>query len=616
MAQRIPDFDIVQEGYGSAVVTVYKANTTTLASIFSDEAGTAPLANPQTLNEVTVGDISGGKWAQPVYVDEPYYLSINNSEQTGIERPGILTLDGEDASKATVQVAGGVVDRELEDHLAQIIWAADYGVFDSDAANNTAIITAALGAANSAGGGRVMLPAGTIVFNSVTVATKVRLCGKGRGVTTLQSTFAGDVITVSGAGGGLEDLTLDGVSNQVGSRGVRSTNVSDVILNNVEIKRFNRNLYIYGGAHMRFRELFVTDATDQNAYFHGNAASSGAMVQFIEWIGGECSRSTARSMHFDYDALENSFIRLSGLKIDGNATSILFDGSRFVAVDNCHFVNNTGNIHTRNANGIVQSDPNYRTQSVKFFNCLFDQGTMTHSGDVSDVVYESCQFKGVAFTLTTPLNAIVLKDCIEDSSVTISGDGTKLIRFNTNLDGATKGVTTGNTPTKAWSLKLEQGEMCAGIALVTGKQRNGINTAIYNISFAAKRANSTLAYDAQTANFTVGAKLTGATSGATARIVADADGGVTGTLTLHSINGDFIDNEIITDDVTGSATANGILAPGAVTILDQDVISTAETDASWACAIAGTAEECEVQVTGAAAQTIDWTVQVRAMREN
>ena len=75
-----------------------------------------------------------------------------------------------------------------------------------------------------------------------------------------------------------------------------------------------------------------------------------------------------------------------------------------------------------------------------------------------------------------------------------------------------------------------------------------------------------LSYDAQTADFTKGRTLTGATSGATALIYDDSDGGATGTLTLYNVQGEFIDNETITDDAGGSATANGALT-GAYTAL-------------------------------------------------
>lgn len=65
-----------------------------------------------------------------------------------------------------------------------------------------------------------------------------------------------------------------------------------------------------------------------------------------------------------------------------------------------------------------------------------------------------------------------------------------------------------------------------------------------------------LDYDAQSANFTVGQTLTGGTSGATATIVADNDGGTTGTLKLINPTGTFQDNETITDEGSGSATSD------------------------------------------------------------
>lgn len=71
---------------------------------------------------------------------------------------------------------------------------------------------------------------------------------------------------------------------------------------------------------------------------------------------------------------------------------------------------------------------------------------------------------------------------------------------------------------------------------------------------------NTLPYDNQSGNFTVGLTVTGGTSGATGVIVADVDGGTSGTLTLSNINGLFADNETITDTSTGSALVNRSLA--------------------------------------------------------
>jgi hypothetical protein len=74
---------------------------------------------------------------------------------------------------------------------------------------------------------------------------------------------------------------------------------------------------------------------------------------------------------------------------------------------------------------------------------------------------------------------------------------------------------------------------------------------------AIPAATIDLSFDLQTSNFTNGRTVTGATSGATGVIASQTDAGATGTLRLTSVTGNFIDDEIITDTMTGSATVNG-----------------------------------------------------------
>lgn len=96
--------------------------------------------------------------------------------------------------------------------------------------------------------------------------------------------------------------------------------------------------------------------------------------------------------------------------------------------------------------------------------------------------------------------------------------------------------------------------------------RYGDYAFVCNQSEAIGRISRTLNYDTQTHNFTVGLVITGATSGATAVILEDADAGAAGTLTLGNIQLgptglSFIDNEIITDTAgtPGSAMVNGLV---------------------------------------------------------
>jgi hypothetical protein len=69
----------------------------------------------------------------------------------------------------------------------------------------------------------------------------------------------------------------------------------------------------------------------------------------------------------------------------------------------------------------------------------------------------------------------------------------------------------------------------------------------------------TLNYDGQTVNFTIGETVTGA-GGATGVVIADTDAGTSGTLTLKTVNGTYVNDEALTGSTSGRANANGTQA--------------------------------------------------------
>lgn len=98
------------------------------------------------------------------------------------------------------------------------------------------------------------------------------------------------------------------------------------------------------------------------------------------------------------------------------------------------------------------------------------------------------------------------------------------------------------------------------------------------IKMSASGDTGTLQFYSKTGDFTVGEVVTGATSGAYGTITSVS----TDTLSLENILGIFIEDEIITDSVTGSALVyaslegavlNDALAPTLVVDLDADYIS-------------------------------------------
>jgi hypothetical protein len=93
-----------------------------------------------------------------------------------------------------------------------------------------------------------------------------------------------------------------------------------------------------------------------------------------------------------------------------------------------------------------------------------------------------------------------------------------------------------------------------------------------------------LAYGSQTADFTIGATLTGPAG--TAVIIADNDAGSTGTLTINILSGSFGSGQLITDNAggagsattTGAASVNSGAGAGGTVIITQD-LSAAPTTA-------------------------------------
>lgn len=102
--------------------------------------------------------------------------------------------------------------------------------------------------------------------------------------------------------------------------------------------------------------------------------------------------------------------------------------------------------------------------------------------------------------------------------------------------------------------------------LYDGTNWDAVNTA----------ALSTLSFDAQTGNFTVGQVVTGTTSGAFGTLERQTDAGTTGTLYLRGISGGpFQNNEAITDPLGGAAVVDGTAATfvGAFTNVDTADLS-------------------------------------------
>lgn len=608
---RIADYDTWRPGYGLATVSVYQAGTSTLASVFNDEDLTDPAANPQTLIERVFGGISYGKFQAPVYVGVPYELGINSVDRTGVTRPSLTTLDGEDASGATVQVTGGSQAIALEDHLSRRIDVRDYGVFlavgevGASTATNTATLTTAIGAAAGRGGGDVHIPSGTFQISTITISEGVVLRGESRDATILQSTQAGTVIAISGDDAGLAQITVDGIS-QVGlSVGVLANDRDRMVMEDALIKRFETGVERDGGTHSHWRNLTISDCdTGYKAY------ATDADLSFNTWDGGGIELCSVIGLDLRYDGeacVSNTF---SGLLFDTNTgIAVRVEGAQATSLRDCQWLANTHNLT------VLDESADHQIVGLDIAGGSINSGDLSFTGRLENVALRRMRLSTISVAITTPTNTILIEDC-EESTVTITGAATNWLRHETAATGGTFGLTTGSAATKAWAITLDPGDHVYLEAKVIGRQINAVNYGFYHIAVSARRPGSTLNYDSQTGNFTKGKTLTGATSGATAVIQNDSDSGGTGSLTLIDIIGAFVDNEIITDGFGGSATANGTLTAvdAALSGSVQPLRTDEETVGGWDATFVANGPEIELRVTGATSSTVEWTSEVTVSR--
>ncbi|MER8602790.1 hypothetical protein NKH48_03210 [Mesorhizobium sp. M1233] len=619
---RLSEFDTWRPGYGLATVTIVRAGTDNLALVYTDENLLNAAANPQTLIERIQNEISYGKWSAPLYVGQAVELQIDSVDQTGVIRPSLDTLEDEVGSDLLVTVPSGGAAHTLAEYLARRIDVRDYGEFlavgavGASAATNTATFQAAAGVAGAAGGGFVELPDGFYTLNPFSLAENVVARGQGRGATTLQCNQASRVCTIAGDRAGLSRLTLDGISVVAGSVGVYAVARDQIVLDDVEIKRFAASKHIRGGENIVWNKLFVSDCAD-GSKLHGDTDAGdsglGKRLGNVRWIGGRIDLCSITGLDVQYIDAPCGQITLEGVEFDTNTgTALKVIGARGVTIIDPVFVGNTVDIDIADATPL---DGDNSIANIHFLRGRISGGEMNLADTLENVVFEGVEIDDVDITLTSPGNNVLALDCREINDVTLAGTSTAWTRSRTTNKGESFGVTTSNGATKAWAIALDPGQRVFLTAKVVGRQQNGINDGFYFVAVSAKRAGSALAYDTQTGNFTVGNVLTGATSGATGRITADADGGATGTLTLQDIEGVFVDNELITDGSGGSALANGALvaANAALVGTNADVRAVQESNANWACVFAANGFEIELRVTGDTAQTVEWTVEVEVV---
>lgn len=620
-SQRVHEFDIRRPGYAGARVTVLIAGTTTPASCFSDPALTVATDNPIKLtSEADAFGVEYGRFLNPVYVGVPYQLVINASDTTGIERLPIYSLEGVNASLATVKSLRGSANATLAAWLDTEIHTVAFGTLTDSSATNTTIIAAAVAAAASQGGGRVRIPAGNYPITTLTLPQGVVLTGEGRLATTLRSVEAQPIITIGGDYAGLEELTLDGVNLVGSSIGLTATGIDWLHLYGVTIKRFDRGMLLKGGVQHDYHMLHLTNC-GTGGEFRGDADAGGSNLGGplidLMWNGGVVELNTTAGLILSYEDEGVNGTMLSGVQFTSNiGAAFKINGARQTRMIGCRWTNNIAAIDVADDSDTSKAAFN-TVKGLHITDSEMLGGTIVVDGTAEDIQFRNVDFSDVDWNLTIPLRQITLIDCTEDSLVTVTGATEKLARASSANPAELPGVTTDASATTAWSRDLEPGEVVRIRARALANQRNGADRASFELIATASRPGATLSYDTAPDAPVVGTIVTGNTSGASARIIAVSHAGSSGTITLRSISGVFEVGETCeTTDAKTLRVTVGLSSPATVIDAADNVATQFKSAgaAAWTVAFDATGALARFRVTGEAAKIIEWAVQIDLVR--
>lgn len=609
---RVAEFDTWRPGYAGAIVEIVVAGTTTLASIYTDPLLSVPAANPQTLATYTDG--SGqtyGRFANPIYVGVSYQLIINDEGTTGINQLPLGSLAGADVSLATVlSTRSGAVARTLRSALDDTISVLNFGplVFGSPS-NNTTVLTAAIAAAAADGGGVVLVPKGIFDLTTLSLPQGVRLRGAGRGTTELRSTQGQAVVTMAGANAGLEDLTLNGVNAVTNSVGIRAINKANLALRNVAVSSFATGLHISGGDGVAFEELHVSACT-RGAYLVGELlpGQGGAALRSLEWRGGSVASCINAGLVVEGVDAEAQNLVFEQVYFDANAAdAVTITGGRSVMFPSCFWRGNLGNLKIEDGANPVNKAVN-TSRSVRVLGGRMDGGEIRFNGECRAVVFDNAELLGVSLIASVPAEPIIFRDCFENAAVQQTGAVERLARLKTNRRGRFRLTTTNNTATAAWQIEVPPGDVVRIRADAVARRMNGPEVASYVAEGVISRPGAALDFSSASTTLAAGSTVTGATSGATARVIAVTQVGAAGTITLRDVAGTFQTGESLV--FSGGPTATAASALVTSNALAGTVRVSAGNLAVYSMTLDASGALARLMVTGEASHTVEWEVMV------
>jgi len=184
-------FDADGNPLASGKLYSYAAGTLTPLATYTTQAGNVANANPVILDSAGRASVWRGAGSYRMILKSAADVTIYDVDN--IE--GDLSGDGASAI-GYIPPGTGAVARTVKSKLGEFISVKDFGAVGNGATNDASAIQAALDAVNAAGGGTVLVPAGTYNISSpLTMYSNTRLIGDGKGVSIIRKTTGATVAT-------------------------------------------------------------------------------------------------------------------------------------------------------------------------------------------------------------------------------------------------------------------------------------------------------------------------------------------------------------------------------------------------------------------------------------
>jgi hypothetical protein len=415
---------------------------------------------------------------------------------------------------------------------------------------------------------------------------------------------------MAGANAGLEDLTLSGVNAVPNSIGVRAINKANLAFRNFAVSSFATGLHISGGDGVAFEEVHVS-ACLRGAYMTGEllAGQGGAALRSLEWRGGSVASCINAGVVMEAIDAEAQNLVFEQVYFDSNAAdAIVSTGGRSLMLIGCFWRNNLGNLKIEDGANPIHRAVN-TSRSVRVLGGRMDGGELRFNGECRAVVLDNTELLGVSLIASVPAEPIILRDCIENAAVQQTGAVERIARLKTNRRGRFRATTNNNTATPVWQIEVPPGDVVRIRADVVARRMNGTDNASGAVEGVVTRPGAALDFNSASTTLTAGSTVTGATSGATARVIAVSQTGGAGTITVRDVVGTFQTGETLAFSGGPTATAaSAIVTSNAA--LAISAAGVAASLGSYALAVDASGALARVMITGAASHTVEWEIMV------